>query len=201
MVEYIVLDMEWNQAKNKRHKITSPIKLDGEIIQIGAVKMNEALEVIDTFSVNVKPVFYTKMNKEVERVTLLTDKDIENGVPFKKAIRDFENWCNGNKKAVMLTWGPCDIIMLEDNLEIHGLDKTWIPENFDAQWLFDDQVTMEGKRYSLDYARYKFNIKGRNSHNALNDASNTAEVLQHLNVAEWIEEERAYEQSCSGIFN
>lgn len=186
------MDMEWNRAKSKNKMITSPIKLSGEIIQIGAVKLDDNLQIVDTFNEIIKPVFYKTMNKEVEKVTFITDRDIESGKSFQSAVHSFKDWCGTND--IILTWGHHDIKTLVDNLTIHGLETDWIPENYDAQWMFDDQITMEGRRYSLDYARYIFNVKGRNAHNALNDAANTAEVIQHLNVAEWIAEERKYNQ-------
>ena len=170
--------------------ITSPTRLAGEIIQIGAVKLDDELQMVDYFCQTIKPVFYRSMNKNVERLTLITDKDLEEGVSFQNAIHSFKDWCGSD--SIILTWGESDIKTLEKNLQIHGLSTDWIPENYDAQWMFDDQVTMEGRRYSLDYARFKFNVKGKNSHDALNDACNTAEVLQHLDVKEWIEEERQY---------
>ena len=50
----IVLDLEWNQPFSMRSMITTPVRLHGEIIQIGAVKLNEQLEIVDTFKVMVR---------------------------------------------------------------------------------------------------------------------------------------------------
>lgn len=177
-------------AKTKRASIKEPFVLKGEIIQIGAVKLDENLKVVGSFNAYIKPEFYRSMNKYVERVTLITDEMIAKGENFKSVAGRFREWCQPGD--VILTWGTNDIPMLEDNLRIHKMDTSWIPESFDAQWMFDDQVTMEGRRYSLDYARFKFGIKGRDAHNALNDALNTADVIANLEVAQWIEEERAY---------
>ena len=44
----IVLDLEWNQPFSMRSMITTPVRLHGEIIQIGAVKLNEQLEILRT---------------------------------------------------------------------------------------------------------------------------------------------------------
>ena len=42
---YIVVDLEWNQAMSAKAQIFNklPIKLRGEIIQIGAVKLTDDL--------------------------------------------------------------------------------------------------------------------------------------------------------------
>ncbi len=92
-VNYIVFDLEWNQAKNRNWRVQSPINLDGEIIQIGAVKLNEKLEEIDDFDVKVKPVFYPKMNKEVEKLTGITDDDLKDCPGFEDAVKRFREWC------------------------------------------------------------------------------------------------------------
>lgn len=47
-MEYIVLDMEWNQALNFSEMVKDPVFLTGEIIQIGAIKLNQTLEVVDS---------------------------------------------------------------------------------------------------------------------------------------------------------
>lgn len=189
-MNYIVLDMEWNYPLTRKKKVRDPFFLRGEIIQIGAVKLDAQLEVCDSFEAMIRPEFYPYINRKVQKLTLITQSDVEQGISFEKAIYQFKQWCGPGD--IILTWGCEDIQMLIDNLDFRDMDFDWIPEDFDAQWMFDDQVTLENRRYSLDYARFKFDVKGRNAHNALNDAYNTAEVLQHLNVAEWIEEERAY---------
>ena len=38
-MNYIVLDMEWNQANSYSEMVKDPIMLTGEIVQIGAVKL------------------------------------------------------------------------------------------------------------------------------------------------------------------
>lgn len=43
-VEYIVMDMEWNQALTFSEMVKDPVFLTGEIIQIGAIKLNQTIE-------------------------------------------------------------------------------------------------------------------------------------------------------------
>ena len=56
-VEYIVLDMEWNQALNFSEMVKDPVFLTGEIIQIGAIKLNQTLEVVDSFNERIAPQY------------------------------------------------------------------------------------------------------------------------------------------------
>ena len=52
-MEYIILDMEWNQPISKSQYIKEPVNLVGEIIQIGAVKLDSNFCVTDIFKCNI----------------------------------------------------------------------------------------------------------------------------------------------------
>lgn len=192
-MNYIILDLEWNKAESRARKIKYPVILNGEIIQIGAVKLTEELVEIDSFNMMVKPKFYTKMHKEVERITSIHTEDLKVGTPFPEAIRMFAEWCG--EDSILLTWGPCDVDMLIDNLLVHEMETDWIPEPFDAQLMFDDLEMMEGRDFSLDYAVVHFGIKGNKGHDALNDARDTAAVCSYFDVADWVAGERLYRAS------
>ena len=196
-MKYIVLDMEWNRPKCRCKLIKQPIVLHGEIIQIGAVMLNEKLEEIGDFEVKIKPIFYKKMNKEIEKLTSISDDNLKDGMPFSEAISKFRQWCG--EDTVILTWGPSDVKMLEENLIMQDLDCSWIPEDFDAQLMFDFQETMEERCYSLDYAVYYFGIKGIKAHDALNDARDTAAVIRNLDVEGFIEQEREWRKNCTEV--
>ena len=88
----IVLDLEWNQPFSMRSMITTPVRLHGEIIQIGAVKLNEQLEIVDTFKVMVKPKYYPYMHRKISRLTQISNADLAYGFPFKQAFAYFTAW-------------------------------------------------------------------------------------------------------------
>ena len=50
-MNYIVLDLEWNQAGDRHNK---DFGLPFEILEIGAVKLNRKMKVIDTFDEELK---------------------------------------------------------------------------------------------------------------------------------------------------
>ena len=59
-MNYIVLDMEWNQpwpGSPSARKVL-PVAIRGEIIQIGAVRVTEDQEVADEFQVMIRPKYY-----------------------------------------------------------------------------------------------------------------------------------------------
>lgn len=198
-MKYIVLDLKWNIPEHRNRLVKEPIVLHGEIIQIGAVMLNEELEETGSFEAKIRPEFYKKVNRKIEELTGIIDKDLENGLPFTEAINNFRNWCGDD--SILLTWGPCDVQMLEDNLIMHDMDYSWIPEDFDAQLMFDFQETMEDRNYSLDYAVYYFGIRGIKAHDALNDARDTAAVIRKLDLDDFIREEREWRKECEEMKN
>ena len=84
-MDYIVLDMEWNQPwpGSPSSKKVLPVQIRGEIIQIGAVRVTREQLVMDEFQVLVKPKFYRRLNRRVSKLTGIKDAQLrDNGVPF-----------------------------------------------------------------------------------------------------------------------
>ena len=52
-MDYVIFDLEWNQCPYGKGK-ENP-KLPFEIIEIGAVKIDEDANVLDTFSIHLRP--------------------------------------------------------------------------------------------------------------------------------------------------
>lgn len=185
-MNYIILDMEWNQPVRKERALRKPVFLRGEIVQIGAVKLNEAFARIDSFKVNVRPKHYQKMNYRVQQLTGLTNMDLAYGIPFPQAMEAFQHWC-GDEFA-FFTWGYDDIPILRENMLLHGLDTDWIPVHYNLQNIFDAQVTKEKKQFSLAYALEKFQESPLDAHDAFNDAVCTYFVCRHLDMERGLRE-------------
>lgn len=185
-MNYIVLDMEWNQPFNTKSMIKSPVLLYGEIVQIGAVKLDENYHILDTFKIMVHPKYYTKMHKKVSKLTNITNDELQYGFPFPVAFKHFKKWCG--EEFVFLTWGAIDIDMLRDNMLIHKMNTEWLPTAFNIQVIFDDQITKENRQASLSYAMEKIGEPAFDAHDALNDAKNTVCICLHLDMIKGLNE-------------
>lgn len=106
---YVIMDLEWNNSYNKYKKC-----FVNEILEIGAVMVNEELEVIDTFSVIIRSQLIKKLSGRVKNLTHITNEDMSSGVSFQRAIADFSKWI-GNRNCIFLSWGNSDIRVLVDN--------------------------------------------------------------------------------------
>lgn len=182
-MDYIAVDMEWNQPFDKKHtKCRAGVRLTGEVIQIGAVRLSPDGEITDEFEVKIAPRIYTVIHYMVKRVTGITQKELNRGVSLGDAVNEFRKWCGTD--CVIFTWGPNDIPMLRDNLRFFSLDSSWLPRSYNAQCIFNQQTENKGRQYSIDFAVDYFGIEAvRDRHDALNDAYYTAKILSKLDVA------------------
>ncbi len=185
-MQYIVLDMEWNQAISPKQIVREPVLLTGEIVQIGAVKLDEHFNMTDTFKIMVTPQHYTKMHYRVAQLTKLKTDDLRSGVPFPEAMARFFDFCGGD--CAILTWGPDDIPMLRLNMQLHGMETESLPKSYNIQPIFDSQITKENRQCSLSYALEKVGEVPFDAHDALNDAKSTALLCRHIDVAAGIEQ-------------
>jgi len=189
-MKYIVLDLEWNQARSRNQMVEKPVKLVGEIIQIGAVRLNDSFMPEAQFRMNVCPKFYPKMHGKVSRITGLTAKDLENGVPFPEAFLALSHFCGDD--FCFLTWGPDDVPILRDNLLLYALDDTWIPDSFDLQVLFGMQIAKEKRQFSLEEATASLGEEAFRAHDALGDAIGTSHICRHLDMEEGLRDYARY---------
>lgn len=187
---YISLDLEWNQAYHEKalavqRRLAS--RLRGEVIQIGAVKLDEKGNLCGSYSITVKPRYYKKILRHVSTLTGITQERVDRGVSLPEAAESFRRFCG--EDFVFLTWGPDDIPMLKDNFRIHKLETGWLDAVYDLQPIYNKQVGGGKNQPSLESAMEHFDIpQNLPAHDALNDAYFTALVAQKLDLAAGIRE-------------
>lgn len=180
---YIVLDLEWNQAMSSNASIFNklPIRLRGEIIQIGAVKMTDDMQAGEEFQAVIKPIYFRRVHYKVKKLTGFDKDRLATGMRFQDAIEQFLEWCGPD--CVFLTWGYDDKSIMEQNLIIHDLDIDWMGNWINLQVIFNMQVEGDRNQKSLSTAMEHFGIEQtRTAHDALGDAYNTALVCSKLDL-------------------
>ncbi len=186
-MDYIILDMEWNQALERSKVVQSPVILRGEIIQIGAVKTDENFELIDTLKINIAPKYYKKMNRHVEKITGITSEQLALGEKFPEAFARFKQWCGDDFRFI--TWGFDDVAMLSDNLAIHGFEPSWGSDYINLQLIYKNQIDNERTQWSLSDAVERLQIPmDAQAHDAMNDAWFTFQVCRHLDMQKGLAE-------------
>ena len=189
-MNYIVLDMEWNQPwpGSPSSRKVLPVHIRGEIIQIGAVRVTEEQQVCDEFSIMIKPKYYRHLNRRVSKLTGIKESRLkEEGVPFPQAIEAFRAWCG--EDIIFLTWGFDDIGILQENLRLFGLETQWTDKWYNAQMIFNAQTDGSNSQKALKTAMEIFGIEAtRPAHDALGDAYHTALICARLDLRRGTEE-------------
>ena len=83
-MNYIVFDLEFNKPKGQPMVINNT-KLTSEILQIGAVMLDEDLNELDCMDIRGKPKYYTVLDSGVAGITHLCQRDMEYGMGFQEA--------------------------------------------------------------------------------------------------------------------
>lgn len=185
---YVVIDLEWNQAMSSKSSVFNhlPIHLRGEIIQIGAVKLNDDYTPGEEFQCDVRPVWFRKMHYKVKKLTGFDNERLSHGLPFAEAITQFLDWCGPD--CTFMTWGYDDRGIMEQNLIIHDLDIDWLGDWINLQLIYNNQTDGDRNQKSLETAMEHFGIEQtRVAHDALGDAFNTALVCSRLDLSDGIE--------------
>lgn len=185
--EYIVLDLEWNQAPIWEQMRGRSSSISGEIIEIGAVRVLPSGERKDCFKSLVKPKYFKKMNEKVAQITGITTSVLEDAPFFSEAFARFLAFCGEGKRLALLTWGPDDIPMLRANMKLNGIEEGLLPPSYDLQKIFNRQITGEKRQWALGDAVDLLELpKEWTAHDALHDALYTALVAGKLRLNEGI---------------
>ena len=179
----IVLDLEWNQAcvHGEEKGLTF------EIIEIGAVRLDEHGNQTDRFCCLIRPCVYTELFYRVREVVGITMQELqEYGIPFPDAIERFWEWCG--KDPVFFTWGDMDLTQLQYNIDYFGLENPFgLPLLFyDVQKLYSLQYLDGRVRAALDKVIESLDLAREwPFHRAVYDAAYTGQVLACLDESKW----------------
>lgn len=187
-MKYILVDFEWNRPTDDRHVIDTPIDFESEIIEIGAVKLDEEFNCLDEFQSFVKPQFYSVMNGEVASLTKIRVNLLDKALGFQDVFNSFRDWCEDD--YCLCTWGDHDIPVLLDNMIMHDMpipnDMIWC----NLQRVFSYEIMREpvGRKWALDKAIDYLGLPKHRAHDALNDARNTRAICERVSLMEYLEE-------------
>jgi len=174
-MNYIVLDLEWNQAAPGKESVKG---LPFEIIEIGAVKLDSSLNKISEFCQVVRPQVYSQLHYKIKEITHLDMKELKDGKHFSSVFKNFLEWCG--EDFALCTWGPMDVTELQRNMKYFGIPLFKTPVYYyDIQKIFgivyEDRKIKRSLEWAVDYLKIS---KEDSFHRALSDAYYTAMVMK-----------------------
>lgn len=179
-MNYIVMDLEWNQGDADLDEEKSELLF--EIVEIGAIKLNQFGAAEGEFSELVKPVVYHHMHQMTGKLIHLQMKELERGRHFTQVAEDFLKWC-GDEPYRFCTWGGMDLTEFQRNMKFHRMEAlSGGPIAFlDVQKLFsiayEDGKARRSLEYAVDFLQMEKDVP---FHRAFGDAYYTAGILGRI---------------------
>jgi inhibitor of KinA sporulation pathway (predicted exonuclease) len=172
-----MIDLEMNKIEKQQR---GKNKLSSELIEIGAVRMDEDFQILDTYQSYVKPEF-GEMDEIIIELTGITDDKLVDAPGFKEAMDAFEKWV-GEETTRFYSWSMSDIRQFQHESKfksypgdfIARMESDWVDfqEEFRRLLGLSHRIKLS---YAVSAADYEF--QGAH-HTALADAINTAEILR-----------------------
>lgn len=178
-MQYIVIDLEWNGSYSKKaHGYFN------EIIEVGAVKVNENMQILDEFRAAIKPVVSKKLSSIVTDLTNITAEELEDGTTFAGMMRQLSRWI-GSEPSTVLTWSTTDLLVLMENCRFfYGQQEIPFLKNYmDFQVYAQQRMNVDtSQQLGLARAGELLGIPedDMSLHRALDDSKLTAVILQKV---------------------
>lgn len=173
---HIVIDLEMNPVQRSLKDVRRFIQ--DEVIEFGAVKLDENYVQISEYQCYVRPEF-SEITKHITKLTGITNELVADKNTFAQEFLNFFDWIGGWDMQIY-SWSASDIKQLKNEcayklpqFDINRLERQWV----DIQKEFDDRLGLHNS-LSLKYAVGAMNkdFKGT-AHTALADAANAAAIL------------------------
>ena len=175
-MKHVVVDLEMNPVIREFREVRR--KLNEEVIEIGAVRLDENFQQEAEFQCYVKPE-YGPIKKHITSLTGITQAMVADKKTYAACFQDFVDWV-GEEETKIYSWSMSDIKQLrsECRYKLPDFDIEWLNERWvDLQQEFDDRLGLHNSlalKHALGAMDHKFE---GTQHTALADAINTSAIL------------------------
>ena len=181
MSKYVVYDLEMCRVPKGPKK--DEFGYYQELIQIGAVLMDESFNITDSFMTYVAPR-YGFVDSFIQKLTGITPENVENAPSTEEALNAFLKWIP--EDAVLVSWSESDVNQIYHEIDGKHIDipeLEWLLEDsIDCQYDFEERIHAT-RSYGLSDALSITGIESEiGAHDALVDAKNTALLFAKLNL-------------------
>lgn len=179
MSKYVIVDLEMCKVPKgvKREKFKSAY----EIIEIGAVLLDDTYEVVDKFKTYVSPE-YGEVDQSIQKLTGITKADTIDAPTIEEALELFTEWLP--EDVILVSWSDNDEKQIQKEIELKNLEiskyKTRLINWEDCQKTFSKKMNSP-KKYKLSEALIIADIDyDEHIHDGLVDAENTAMLFAKM---------------------
>jgi inhibitor of KinA sporulation pathway (predicted exonuclease) len=181
-MKHIVIDLEMNSLAKayKQEKILCGM----EVIEIGAVVLDEQYQEIGSFKTLVKPQYNDEIKPYYEKLTGISTAMVANAPVFETALKMFCSWCHSmNDELQFYQWSETDLEQITNEMILKEIlldtsDQQLFTKWEDFQKEYGETLNLSNAislKNAVMYAGVDF--EGA-EHDALDDARNTAILLK-----------------------
>lgn len=192
---HVFLDFEMNPIPRQYKKERNLVR--AELIEIGAVKLNQDYELVDRYSAYVRPVF-GPITSHITQLTGITDEAVAAAPEFAQALERFSDWI-GQEKTRLYSWSMSDWRQLAGECRLKevelppGLCHRWM----DFQRVYTRLVGLSSQnplslKNAIGAAETTFDGQ---AHRAVQDAENSASLLTLVEKGDFAERTRILRES------
>ena len=160
IVNYIIVDLEATTELNSKFNLH-------EVIQIGAVKVNNRGEILGTFSKYVKPKLKPIISKYCKKLTGITQDNINKAKGFREVLLEFYDFC-GDDVEYLVSWGS-DYKLFNENCLLHRVKNKFKKRFVDYQDIIKKKYGVS-QVISLSKIADELELSNNYTHDALDDS-------------------------------
>lgn len=170
-MKYIIVDLEATCWDEKGHGNKN------EIIEIGAVCINEYKQEESQFSEFVKPTLNPQLSDFCIGLTTITQKDVDAADTFDKVIARFKTWIDLEEEYILCSWGLYDKNQFISDCHLHKLNTSWLEHHISLKHQYTEIKGLK-RHTGMSGALYMENLKLQGTHHrGIDDARNIAKIF------------------------
>ena len=173
----IFIDLEMNTTDTR---LVRRKELKNEVIEIGAVRMDDAFHPLDRFRIFVRPQYNGVIERKIYKLTGISNGAVSDAVSLPEALNALVS-LSGTEACEIYTWSTSDLIQLRKECGFKGIDSIFLDEM--VQWYdFQEdfrQILGEKNILSLSSAMHRAGLEPEGClHDASWDAYNSARLME-----------------------
>ncbi len=170
-MNYIIVDLEATCWNPKGH-------YQNEIIEIGAVMVDEDQDIISEFEQFVKPKLNPQLSDFCKELTSITQEDVDNAPSLPEAIQRFRTWI-GTEEYLLCSWGQYDKAQFRRDCQLHNLGTSWLDYHISLKHQYAELHNLRRGGIGMEKAlqREGFFLEGTH-HRGIDDARNITKIFK-----------------------
>jgi inhibitor of KinA sporulation pathway (predicted exonuclease) len=171
-MNYIIFDLEatcW---------LGRPPKGMNEIIEIGAIKVNDYGEAVSRFTRFIKPSINPVLSDFCKKLTSISQDDVDRSKLFPNVVEEFMDWIGVDEESYyLISWGKYDKQQLMQDCGLHRLDVEWLKMHYNLKPAYREIKNLKdepGLKKAVKLEGFEFTGV---HHRAISDAENLAKIF------------------------